>query len=118
MSCGRIQPQHSAIPGRGWEPISDLDSGNYDVVASVGAFGESHLPVKSVDDMISAAKPGGLVVIVMRKENLVIVEAYKDKLEPYLACLEERNYWTRVSRKVVPDYFCGKDGLILTYKVL
>ncbi|XP_063853931.1 methyltransferase-like protein 27 isoform X2 [Scylla paramamosain] len=95
-----------------------IPRGTYDVVAVVGGFGEGHLPVTSVDDMITATKPGGLVVIVMRHEYLTIVDAYRDKLEPHLASLEERNYWTRVTRKVVPNYFCGKDGFVLTYKVL
>ncbi|MPC66763.1 hypothetical protein E2C01_060916 [Portunus trituberculatus] len=62
--------------------------------------------------------PGGFVIIVMREENLVTVEAYRDKLEPHMDSLVERGYWTRVTRKVVPYYFCDKDGLVLTYRVL
>ncbi|XP_045119492.1 methyltransferase-like protein 27 [Portunus trituberculatus] len=90
----------------------------YDVVVVVGAMGENHLPVTSVDDMVSVTKPGGFVIIVMREENLVTVEAYRDKLEPHMDSLVERGYWTRVTRKVVPYYFCDKDGLVLTYRVL
>lgn len=90
----------------------------YDVVVVVGAMGENHLPVSSVDHMISVTKPGGLVIIVMREENMVTVEAYRDKLEPHMDDLEERGCWTRVTRKVIPNYFCDKDGLVLTYRVL
>ncbi|XP_063853937.1 methyltransferase-like protein 27 isoform X2 [Scylla paramamosain] len=61
---------------------------------------------------------GGLVIIVMRKENLVTVEAYRDKLQPHMDALVERGFWKRVTHKVVPYYFCDKDGLVLTYKVL
>ncbi|XP_045101248.1 methyltransferase-like protein 27 [Portunus trituberculatus] len=65
----------------------------YDLVIAVGGMAEGHLPITSVDDMITACKPGGFVVIAMRYEFLQNTEAYRGKLLPYMDSLEGRGCW-------------------------
>ncbi|XP_063595604.1 uncharacterized protein LOC134772498 isoform X2 [Penaeus indicus] len=90
----------------------------YDVVVIVGGMGEGHIPVNGVDDLIRITKPGGLVINVMRLEYLDYVEAYKDKLEPYMDLLHQKGWWQKVDRKVVPNYAFDKEGIIFVHRVL
>ncbi|XP_063614732.1 demethylmenaquinone methyltransferase-like [Penaeus indicus] len=96
---------------------STVPKNTYDLVLVAGGMGEGHIPVQGLDDMIDMAKSGGEVIIVMRKEYLDYVEEYKDKLEPYMDQLVAKGKWTKVERKVVPNYSYNKDGVIFTYKV-
>ncbi|XP_042871010.1 demethylmenaquinone methyltransferase-like [Penaeus japonicus] len=96
---------------------SAVPSDTYDFVIVAGGMGEGHIPVEGLDDMIDMAKPGGEVIIVMRKEYLDYVEEYKDKLEPYMDQLSQKGKWTKVERKIVPNYSYQKDGVIFIYKV-
>ncbi|XP_071544079.1 methyltransferase-like protein 27 [Panulirus ornatus] len=97
---------------------STIPKGSYDVVVIVGGMGEGHVPVKGIDDMIRACKPGGVVVNIMRHEFLHNVEDYKDKLEQYMAVLERKGSWRREVRKILPNYFCDKEGIMFTHRVL
>lgn len=89
----------------------------YDVVVISGGMGDGHVPVSGIDDMIRFAKPGGLVIIVMRLEFVSTAEVFKDKLEPYMDHLEQEGKWRKEARKVVPNYFLDKDGVVFTYRV-
>ncbi|XP_069162966.1 methyltransferase-like protein 27 [Procambarus clarkii] len=95
-----------------------VPTGTYDVVVISGGMGDSHIPVQGVDEFIRVAKPGGLVIIVMRLEFLWITEQYKDKLEPYMDQLEKQGVWRKEARKVVPNYYFKKDGVVFIYRVL
>ncbi|XP_068223686.1 methyltransferase-like protein 27 [Palaemon carinicauda] len=97
---------------------SSVPGGTYDIVLVAGGMLEGHIPVKGVDDMIRFAKPGGLVIIVMREEYLHEVQEYRDRLVPHMESLQKEGKWTKVEVKKVPDYFFGKEGIIFTYKVL
>ncbi|XP_071522173.1 methyltransferase-like protein 27 [Panulirus ornatus] len=96
---------------------SSVPQGAYDMVTMVGGLGGGHVPVSGVDDLIRFAKPGALVIIVTRVEFMEIVE-YKGRLEPHMDSLETRGLWRKVTKKVVPNYFHGKDGLVFIYRVL
>ncbi|KAK3873955.1 hypothetical protein Pcinc_021068 [Petrolisthes cinctipes] len=96
---------------------STVPADTYDLVVIAGGMGHSHIPVSGVDDLVRVAKPGGLVVIVMRLEFLTAVEEYRDKLEPYLDQLEQRGVWHKESRKIVPNYFFEKEGIVFSYRV-
>lgn len=103
--------------GHGYETQVPADT--YDLVISSGGFGEGHIPVKGIDDMIRAAKPGGKVVIAMRRQYLDTVEMYRDRLEPHMARLEADGYWSKIARRVTPRYSLEKnDGIIYIYSVL
>ncbi|KAK8379963.1 hypothetical protein O3P69_019780 [Scylla paramamosain] len=95
---------------------STVPQDTYDLVLISGGMGEGHVPVSGIDDLVRAAKKGGLISIVMRKNFLEIVEAYKDKLEPYMEQLEERGVWQKVERRVVPNYYFNNEGVIFTYR--
>nr|XP_053649924.1 methyltransferase-like protein 27 [Cherax quadricarinatus] len=90
----------------------------YDVVVIAGGMGEGHVPVQGIDDMIRFSKPGGLVIIVMRLEFLWTVEEYKEKLEAHMDYLEEKGKWRKEMRKVVPNNFFDKAGVVFIYRVL
>lgn len=76
----------------------------YDLVVEVGSMADSHIPVTGVDDMISACKPGGFVVMVNRKESVLDNKAFRDKLIPHLDSLEGRGCWKMVIHYGTPDY--------------
>ncbi|XP_050704256.1 methyltransferase-like protein 27 [Eriocheir sinensis] len=96
---------------------STVPKDTYDLVIISGGMGEGHIPVSGLDDLVRVAKNGGLVIISMRLEFLEIVSAYKDKLEPYMDELEEDGKWRKVERRVVPNYFFDKEGVVYVYCV-
>ncbi|XP_045619572.1 methyltransferase-like protein 27 [Procambarus clarkii] len=97
---------------------SSIPKAAFDVVVNVGGMGEGHIPVQGIDDMISFVKPGGLVVVVMRQEYLDNVEEYRGRLETRMNLLEKSGQWHKVVRKMVPNYFCDKSGIIFVYQVV
>uniref|UniRef100_A0A0P4WGQ0 Methyltransferase domain-containing protein n=1 Tax=Scylla olivacea TaxID=85551 RepID=A0A0P4WGQ0_SCYOL len=95
---------------------STVPQDTYDLVLLCGGMGEGHVPVRGIDDLVRAAKKGGLISIVMRKIFIETVEAYKDKLEPYMEQLEKRGVWQKVERRVAPNYYFNNEGVIFTYR--
>ncbi|XP_050724400.1 uncharacterized protein LOC127002462 isoform X4 [Eriocheir sinensis] len=65
----------------------------------------------------STVPKGGFVIIVMRHEFLQTVPSYKDKLEPYMDQLEADGKWKKVERRIVPNYFCDKEGLVFVFRI-
>ncbi|XP_066288853.1 methyltransferase-like protein 27 isoform X2 [Branchiostoma lanceolatum] len=61
---------------------------------------------------------GGYIVITFREEWLHLYEDFKDKLEPAMARLQEQGLWDRVNREIFSNYYQGKDGITIVYKVL
>jgi len=53
----------------------------------------------------------------MREEFLHTLEAYKDKLEPAMARLQQEGLWERVSRDVIPDFYPNKSGVRFVFRV-
>ncbi|OWF38266.1 Williams-Beuren syndrome chromosomal region 27 protein-like [Mizuhopecten yessoensis] len=94
-----------------------VPEGYYNCVTSSGGMGDGHIPCEALYEIIRIVKSGGYVVIVMREEYLYNVPEYKDRLEPLMAKLEAEGKWTRIERRVVPNYAFKKDGLIFIYKV-
>ncbi|XP_076052050.1 methyltransferase-like protein 27 [Oratosquilla oratoria] len=96
---------------------NSVPSGFYDVVVVAGAMVKGHIPIEGVDDLIRMTKPGGMVCISMRKEFTEEGGDYQH-LETRLHDLQQQRIWTKVSRKVVPNYFYNHDGVVYIYKVL
>ncbi|KAL4230999.1 ubiE/COQ5 methyltransferase [Mactra antiquata] len=94
-----------------------IDDGIYDCLVISGGLGESHIPCSGLNEMIRIVKPGGLILIVMRKEYLKYVDEYTDRLEPYIARLEHDNKLEVLERKEVPKYSFDRDGIIFKMKV-
>ncbi|XP_069182321.1 methyltransferase-like protein 27 [Procambarus clarkii] len=90
----------------------------YDVVVTSGSLVESHMPVQAIDEFIRITKPGGLVIIVTDVKYLTTVEAYKDKLEPHMECLEQQGLWQKETRTVVPNYYNENDAVVFIYRVV
>ncbi|XP_069168634.1 methyltransferase-like protein 27 isoform X2 [Procambarus clarkii] len=90
----------------------------YDVVVTSGSLAESHMPVQAIDEFIRITKPGGLVIIVTDVKYLTTVEAYKDKLEPHMECLEQQGLWHKELRTVVPNYDNTCDAVVYIYRVV
>ncbi|XP_069186306.1 methyltransferase-like protein 27 isoform X2 [Procambarus clarkii] len=61
---------------------------------------------------------GGLVIIVTDVKYLTTVEAYKDKLEPYMERLEQQGLWHKEVRTVVPNYDNTCDAVVYIYRVV
>ncbi|XP_045119351.1 methyltransferase-like protein 27 isoform X1 [Portunus trituberculatus] len=95
---------------------STVPRDTYDLVVISGGMGEGHVPVSGIDELVRAAKKGGLISIAMRLSFLEIVEAYKDKLEPYMNQLEKQGVWNKVGRRVVHNYYFNQDGVVFTYR--
>ncbi|XP_045119170.1 uncharacterized protein LOC123509095 isoform X2 [Portunus trituberculatus] len=94
---------------------STVPQDTYDLVLICGGMGEGHVPVSGIDEVVRAAKKGSLISIAMRLSFLETVEAYKDKLEPYMEQLEKQDVWIKAERRVVHDYYFKEDGLLFTY---
>ncbi|KAL3864690.1 hypothetical protein ACJMK2_006351 [Sinanodonta woodiana] len=93
-----------------------LENDAYDCTVVAGAMGEGHLSCDCLYEMIRVVKPGGLVVIVMRKEYLDYVNEYKDCLEPLMDKLEGEKKWQKISREIVPNYSFNKEGVVYKFK--
>ncbi|XP_050724398.1 demethylmenaquinone methyltransferase-like isoform X2 [Eriocheir sinensis] len=96
---------------------STVPKDTYDLVVISGGMGEGHIPLSGLDDLVRVAKNGGFVIIVMRHEFLQTVPSYKDKLEPYMDQLEADGKWKKVERRIVPNYFCDKEGLVFVFRI-
>ncbi|KAJ8317688.1 hypothetical protein KUTeg_005592 [Tegillarca granosa] len=94
-----------------------IDQGYYDCVVSSGGFGDGHIPIEALYEMIRIVKPGGIIVIAMREEYLENVESYKDKLEPLMKKMEENGLWKKIDRYVMEEYAFSKTGVIFVYMV-
>ena len=57
-----------------------------------------------------------MIVFSMREEFLD-TDAYRNSLEPMMKELQDSGKWTKVEKSIVPDYFCGKTGVIYRFKV-
>ncbi|XP_050724567.1 demethylmenaquinone methyltransferase-like isoform X1 [Eriocheir sinensis] len=96
---------------------STVPKDTYDLVVTSGGMGEGHISHSGLDDVVRVAKNGGFVIIVMRHEFLQTVPSYKDKLEPYMDQLEADGKWKKVERRIVPNYFCDKEGLVFVFRI-
>lgn len=94
-----------------------IDDGVYDCLVVSGGMGESHIPCSGVLEMIRIVKPGGLIMIVMRKEYLKYVSEYVDKLEPFFEKLERENKIELIERRVVTNYSFDREGVLFKFKV-
>ncbi|XP_064108428.1 uncharacterized methyltransferase Sca_1399-like isoform X2 [Macrobrachium nipponense] len=89
----------------------------YDVLVMAGGFAEGHIPVSGIDDMIRITKPGGLVIIAMRK-SFLRCEEYKDRLIPYMDEMERQGKWIKEDVEFVHEYVVNENGILFTYKVV
>ncbi|XP_045206788.2 methyltransferase-like protein 27 isoform X2 [Mercenaria mercenaria] len=89
----------------------------YDCLVVSGGMGESHIPCSGILEMIRIVKPGGLILIVMRKEYLKYVGEYVDRLEPFFAKLERENKMEMIERREVTNYSFDRDGVVFKIKV-
>ncbi|XP_050724412.1 uncharacterized protein LOC127002471 isoform X7 [Eriocheir sinensis] len=96
---------------------STVPKDTYDLVVTSGGMDEGHISHSGLDDVVRVAKNGGFVIIVMRHEFLQTVPSYKDKLEPYMDQLEADGKWKKVERRIVPNYLCGKEGLVFVFRI-
>ncbi|XP_035693281.1 uncharacterized protein LOC118427550 [Branchiostoma floridae] len=96
----------------------DIENDTYDAIACCGGFATGHLKDDCFPELIRVVKPGGIICIIMREEFLHTLEAYKDKLEPAMARLEQEGLWERVSRDVFPDFYPNKTGVRFVFRVL
>lgn len=91
--------------------------GVYDCVVVSGGLGEGHIPCSGLLEMIRIVKPGGLILIVMRKEYLRYVEEYVDRLDPLINKLDREQVIELVERREVTNYSFERDGVLFKMRV-
>ncbi|XP_064111262.1 uncharacterized protein LOC135218743 [Macrobrachium nipponense] len=94
-----------------------MQNNMYDVLVMAGGFAEGHIPVSGIDDMIRITKPGGLVIITMRK-SFLLCEEYKDRLIPYMDEMERQGKWIKEDVEFFDEYVVNEKGILFTYKVI
>nr|XP_053637667.1 methyltransferase-like protein 27 isoform X1 [Cherax quadricarinatus] len=97
---------------------STVPKDTYEVVVVCGSLAPGHIQVEGINDLINVAKPGGLVVILMRLEFFLTHDEYKDKMENFMDRLEKTNVWRKEVKKTVPNFYSGKEGILFIYRVL
>jgi len=101
----------------GRETPTSVQNDSYDVVVSTGSFGPGCMPPSAIPEMVRIVKPGGYIIISMRHEFCWTVPQYKDKLEPMWDKLVEEKKWKLIKRKIYPNHFVNRDGLVVVYQV-
>ncbi|XP_078614383.1 methyltransferase-like protein 27 [Branchiostoma floridae x Branchiostoma japonicum] len=96
----------------------DMKNDTYDAIVCCGGFATGLLKEDCFPELIRVVKPGGIICIIMRELFLHTLEAYKDKLEPAMARLQQEGLWERASRDVIPDFYPNKSGVRIVFRVL
>ncbi|XP_052794078.1 uncharacterized protein LOC128227502 isoform X2 [Mya arenaria] len=94
-----------------------IEDGVYDCAVVSGGMGEGHIPCSGLQEMCRIVKPGGMVLIVMRKEYLKYVDEYTERLEPFIEKMEHENRWELLERREVSNYSFNRDGVLFKMKV-
>lgn len=97
--------------------MTTLKNDQYDVLTIAGGMGEGHIPCSAMAEMARVVRPGGFVVITLRKEYLDTVSDYRGRLEHYMEILEQKGCWQRLEALQVPHYAFGKDGMVYVFQV-
>ncbi|XP_041370523.1 demethylmenaquinone methyltransferase-like [Gigantopelta aegis] len=102
------------------ECISDkrlpIQNDYYDLAIVSGAMGEGHIPVVALHEMARIVRPGGVLSIAMREEFVTSCAEYKDRLEPLMKKMESDGVW-KMQRKVKPNYYLDKSGLVYRFVI-
>ncbi|XP_059151432.1 methyltransferase-like protein 27 [Physella acuta] len=99
------------------EDSSNIQSDFYDVVVVCGGMGHGHISCGGLDELIRLATPGGYVIIVILEHDLKFAGEYPGQLELRIKELELEGKWEAKSRTVRPNYYFGKAGVVLVFKV-
>ncbi|WAR24861.1 MET27-like protein [Mya arenaria] len=97
--------------------ILPIEDGVYDCAVVSGGMGEGHIPCSGLQEMCRIVKPGGMVLIVMRKEYLKYVGEYTERLEPFIEKMEHENRWELLESREVSNYSFNRDGVLFKMKV-
>ncbi|XP_045215009.2 methyltransferase-like protein 27 [Mercenaria mercenaria] len=89
----------------------------YDGLAVSGGFGEGHIPVSALHEMIRIVRPGGIICIAMREEYLDYVSEYKGTLEPFMQNLERDGKWKLLTKDTITNYAFGKPGVVFQFVI-
>ncbi|XP_067942697.1 uncharacterized protein [Watersipora subatra] len=89
---------------------SDVPSNSYDALSSCGAFLPGHLKAEVVTKMCDIVKPGGYVVIVMRK-HFTDYDSNLMQLRPLVHKLADTKQMELIEECVTENYVNGHDGL-------
>lgn len=106
--CCRIGDGHKL-------PMAD---NTYDAAIMTGGLAEGHIKCDAFLEIMRVVKPGGLVVNVMREENIREVEEYRNLQPSFKKWVDEKRW--ECLEEVIPavKYYMDKDGLVHVYRVL
>ena len=88
------------------------------ICMDMSTFDSIHSWVTFVNFTINYIFSGGTIIITTRFKYLHTVDAYRDKLEPYMKDLELRGMWRQEERRVFSKYYMEDQGIVWRYTVL
>ncbi|XP_041367750.1 uncharacterized protein LOC121382261 [Gigantopelta aegis] len=90
----------------------------YDVVTMCGGVGQNHTPWCAFEELASVVKPGGLFVLVTRDEHFDCVDQQGNTGRRMFRKLADEGKWKLESKKTLPDYIYGEEGVIVVLRIL
>lgn len=94
-----------------------VPSCTYDLVVSVGGWGNGHIPVSALDELHRVTKNGGLVIFFQCFDIKYATFNYKEELDSHLEELQRKGTWTKVEERVIPFSFKTEEGILLVFRV-
>ncbi|XP_053399570.1 methyltransferase-like protein 27 [Mercenaria mercenaria] len=93
-----------------------IDDDVYDCLVVSGGMGENHIPLSGIFEMIRIVKPGGFIILIVRKEFVDRGGEDIDNLETFVAKLESEDKVEILEHREVANYSFDRDGVIFKMK--
>ncbi|XP_060598213.1 uncharacterized protein LOC132752000 [Ruditapes philippinarum] len=114
MKTGHYHNLYEEYCGYNTLPIQD---DVYDCLGVAGGIGGGHIPCSGIMEMIRIVKPGGLIIIAMRKEFEERVGKDIEDMDALISTVENKNKAELVERREVDKYFVDRDGILFKIRV-
>ncbi|XP_060074072.1 methyltransferase-like protein 27 [Ylistrum balloti] len=97
------------------EPLIQVEADTYDIVASSGGMGQSHIPAGALWEMLRITRKGGFIILVMREEYLRH-PVYDGILEVLMENMEKTRKWKMIKKRIISKYFAEKEGVVFVFE--
>ncbi|XP_021375894.1 Williams-Beuren syndrome chromosomal region 27 protein-like isoform X2 [Mizuhopecten yessoensis] len=92
-----------------------VNADTYDIVVSSGGMGQGHIPAGALLEMLRITRKGGYIIWSMREEYLRDPQ-YDGILEALIDNMEESGKWSKIKKRVIPNYYEEKEGAVFVFK--